>query len=25
LERGAPKAFGNPDEVIEAYLGDVHH
>jgi ABC-type polysaccharide/polyol phosphate transport system ATPase subunit len=25
LERGVPKAFGNPDEVIEAYLGDVHH
>jgi len=25
LESGRPKAFGSPDEVIETYLGDVHH
>lgn len=25
LEHGRPKAFGSPDEVIQTYLGDVHH
>ena len=25
LENGAPKAFGTPEEVVQAYLADVHH
>jgi len=25
LENGAPKVFGSPDEVVQAYLADVHH
>jgi ABC-type polysaccharide/polyol phosphate transport system ATPase subunit len=25
LENGAPKVFGSPNEVVQAYLADVHH
>jgi len=25
LENGAPKVFGTPEEVVQAYLADVHH
>ena len=25
LENGSPKVFGSPDEVVQAYLADVHH